>query len=96
MTQQSPLYHRHRFPAEIISHAVWLDHLFSLCLRDIELILAEHGVQVAHESIRQWCRKFGAEFAKRLRRGRPRPGDTWPMDEVSSASTACCITSGVP
>ncbi|MBV8071974.1 MAG: IS6 family transposase, partial [Acidobacteriaceae bacterium] len=23
-------YSRHRFPAEIISHAVWLYHLFSL------------------------------------------------------------------
>ena len=56
-------YHRHRFPAEIISHAVWLYHVFSLSLRDVELILAERGVVVTHESIRNWCRKFGAEFA---------------------------------
>ena len=45
-------YHRHRFPAEIISHAVWLYHVFSLSLRDVELILAERGVVVTHESIR--------------------------------------------
>jgi hypothetical protein len=32
-------YHRHRFPAEIINHAVWLYHVFSLSLRDVELIL---------------------------------------------------------
>ena len=75
-------YRRHRFPAEIISHAVWLYHLFSLSLRDIELILAERGVMVTHESIRLWCRKFGADFARRLRRRRPRPGDTWHLDEV--------------
>lgn len=75
-------YHRHRFPAEIISHAVWLYHVFSLSLRDVELILAERGVVVTHESIRHWCRKFGADFARRLRRRRPQPGDTWHLDEV--------------
>jgi putative transposase len=82
MTPEPSSYHRHRFPAEIISHAVWLYHVFSLSLRDVELILAERGVVVTHESIRNWCKKFGAEFAKRLRRRRPRPGDTWHLDEV--------------
>ena len=71
-----------RFPAEIISHAVWLYHVFSLSLRDIELILAERGVGVSHESIRRWCLRFGADFAAKLRRRRPKPGDTWHMDEV--------------
>jgi putative transposase len=75
-------YPRHRFPAEIISHAVWLYHVFSLSLRDVELILAERGVVVTHESIRHWCLKFGADFARRLRRLRPQPGDTWHLDEV--------------
>jgi putative transposase len=82
MTTRPCLYRRHRLPAEVIRHAVWLYHLFSLSLRDIELILAERGVLVIHESIRHWCRKFGAEFARRLRRRRPRPGDTWYPDEV--------------
>ncbi len=72
----------YRFPAEIISHAVWLYHVFSLSLRDVELILAERGIAVTHEGIRQWCLKFGAGFARRLRRRRPRPGDTWHLDEV--------------
>ena len=75
-------YRRHRFPAEIISHAVWLYHVFSLSLRDVELILAERGIGVTHESIRHWCQKFGADFARRLRRRRPQPGDTWHLDEV--------------
>lgn len=82
MMSKPGLYHRHRFPVEIISHAVWLYHVFSLSLRDVELILAERGVIVTHESIRAWGKKFGAEFAKRLRRRRPRPGDTWHLDEV--------------
>src|SRR3712207_4733977 len=74
--------HRHRFPAEIIAHANWLYHVFSLSLRDVELILAERGVSVSHESIRRWCLKFGQAFADKLRRRRPRPGDKWHLDEV--------------
>ena len=82
MESERSSYPRHRFPAEIISHAVWLYHVFSLSLRDVELILAERGVVVTHESIRHWCLKFGADFAKRLRRRRPQPGDIWHLDEV--------------
>jgi putative transposase len=74
--------HRHRFPAEIINHAVWLYHVFSLSLRDAELILAEHGAAVSYETVRRWRKKFAASFADRLRRGQPRPGDKWHMDEV--------------
>ena len=82
MTLEPASYPRHRFPAEIISHAVWLYHVFSLSLRDVELILAERGIVVTHESIRHWCLKFGSEFARKLRRRRPQPGDTWHLDEV--------------
>jgi putative transposase len=57
-------------------------HVFSLSLRDVELILAERGVSVTHETIRRWCRKFGQSFANDLRRRRPRPGDKWHLDEV--------------
>jgi putative transposase len=81
-TEPAATYPGHRFPAEIIQHAVWLHHVFSPSLRDVELILAERGIAVAHESIRRWCIRFGSEFAARLRRRRPRPGDTWHLDEV--------------
>ena len=82
MTTDPTTYPGYRFPAEIISHAVWLYHVFSLSLRDIELLLAERGIMVTHESIRRWILKFGPDFAARLRRKRPRPGDTWHLDEV--------------
>ena len=72
--------YRHRFPAEIISHAVWLYHVFSLSLRDVELLLAERGIVVSHETVCQWCEKFGQTFAYRLRRRRPRPSDKWCLD----------------
>ena len=75
-------HYRHRFPAELISQAVWLYHVFSLSFRDVELLLAERGVIVSYESVRQWCLKFGASFAEKLRRRRSRPGDKWHLDEV--------------
>lgn len=44
--------------------------------------MAQRGVVVTYESIRQWCKKFGQTFANDLRRRRPRLGDKWHMDEV--------------
>src|SRR3981189_2346960 len=74
--------YRRRFPIEIITYAVWQYHVFSLSLRDVELLLAERGIVVSHETVRRWCKKFGEGFAKRLRRRRSRPGDKWHLDEV--------------
>ncbi len=59
MNRSSSLYRRHRFPAEIISHCVWLYYRFSLSYRDIEEMMAQRGVRVSYETIRQWCLKFG-------------------------------------
>jgi putative transposase len=82
MSKSPDPHYRHRFPAELISHAVWLYHVFSLSFRGIELLLAERGVIVSYESVRQWCLKFGASFADKMRRRRPKPGDKWHLDEV--------------
>ncbi len=75
-------YHGHRYPAEIISHAVWLYYRFGLSLRDVEDLLAKRGVVVSYETIRRWCAKFGLDYAKRLKRRERRLGDTWFLDEV--------------
>lgn len=72
----------HRFPVEIISHAVWLYFRFCLSFRDMEELLLERGVIVTYEAIRKWCRKFGQQYANQLRRRRPRPGDKCHMDEM--------------
>ncbi len=71
-----------RFPAQIIAHAVWLYHRFSLSFRDVEELLFARGIIVTYETVRQWCRKFGQVYANQLRRRRPRPGDKWHLDEV--------------
>jgi hypothetical protein len=77
------LYARHRFPAAVISHAVWLYFRFPLSLRMIEEMLAVRGIDVSHETIRRWVLKFGQEFANGARRRLPTPGDKWHMDEAS-------------
>ena len=84
MTKPStaPSYKGFRFPAEIISHAVWLYHRFSLSFRDVEEFLFARGVVVTYETVRQWCRTFGQEDANQLRRRRAHPGDKWHLDEV--------------
>jgi putative transposase len=75
-------YKNYRFPADIISHAVWLYFRFCLSYRDVEELLFARGVIVTYETIRQWCRKFGQAYANQLRHRRPRPGDKWHLDEV--------------
>jgi len=82
-TPASPSYAGHRFPAEIISHAVWLYFRFPLSLRMVEEMLAARGIIVSHESVRQWALKFGQAFANRIRRRLPCAGDKWHLDEVA-------------
>jgi putative transposase len=77
-----PSYRRHRFPAEIISHCVWLYFRFSLSYRDVEEMMAKRGVVLTYETVREWCLKFGGAYAKRMRSRSPRPGDRWHLDEV--------------
>ncbi|MCY0962364.1 IS6 family transposase [Streptomyces sp. H27-H5] len=79
---RGPSYRGYRFPADIISHCVWLHHRFALSLRDIEELMLERGVEVTHETIRQWSIAFGPEYAAALRHRRPKVGDKWYLDEV--------------
>ena len=78
----APSYHGYRFPAEIISHCVWLYFRFCLSFRAVQEMMLERGIQVSHEAIRLWTLNFGAEYARRLRRRIGRYGDTWHLDEV--------------
>ena len=82
MNNRIQLYHRYRFPPEIISHAVWLYHRFCLSFRDVEDLLAERGIVVSYETIRSWCNKFGPAYARTIKQHRGSLGDTWYMDEV--------------
>ena len=75
-------YHGHPFPPEIISYAVRVYHRFCMSFRDVEDLLAERGILVSFETIRQWCRKFGPGYAQRLKDNRVAFGDICYLDEL--------------
>src|SRR5215211_45824 len=75
-------YRRHRFPPEIIAHAVWLYFRFPLRLGLVEEMLLERGIVVSYETVRRWALKFGPDYARRLRRKAPTRHDIWHLDEV--------------
>jgi putative transposase len=77
-----PSYRGFRYPIEIISHCVWLYYRFPLSFREVQEMMAQRGIVVSHETIHQWCAKFGQSYANQLRRRRARPGDKWHLDEV--------------
>src|SRR5918994_5769021 len=72
----------HQFPAEIIRHAIWRYLRFTLSYRDVEVRLAERGIEVTYESVRRWVLTFGPAIARRLRARRPRPHGRWHLDEM--------------
>ena len=77
----TPRYKRHRFPAEIIVHAVWLYFRFPLSLRDVEDLLAERGIDVSFQTVSEWVAKFGCKFAHEIRRkSRGNFADKWHID----------------
>ncbi|MGP3691330.1 IS6 family transposase [Streptomyces sp. IBSNAI002] len=82
MSSVVPSYKNHRYPADVISHCVWLYFCFPLSFREVEEMMLERGIVVSHETIRRWCLKFGQAYANSLRRRHPRPGDKWHLDEV--------------
>ena len=76
---------RYQFPPAIIQHAVWLYVGFTLSYRDVEDLLVERGLDVSYETVRRWVLKFGPQFARELRRRRPRPTSRWHLDEMAVA-----------
>ena len=79
--RRSP-FHGHRFPPEVIRHAVWLYLRFTLSYRDVEELLAERGLEVSYETVRRWVGKFGPAIARNLRQLRCRPSSRWHLDEM--------------
>ena len=82
MNTRPSRYLRHRFPPEIINHAVCLYHRYWLSFRDVEDLLAERAIIVSYETVRPSCGKCGPDYARKLKRRQGRLGDTWFLDEV--------------
>jgi putative transposase len=53
------MYAGYHHPAQVISHAVWVYHRFTLSFQDVEELLAARGIIVTYETVRNWCLKFG-------------------------------------
>ncbi len=79
---QNISFKRHRFPSEVIRHAVWLYARFTLSYRDVEDLLAERGLDISYETVRRWFLKFGGPIARNLRKTRSTPSDYWYLDEM--------------
>jgi hypothetical protein len=79
-------------PADIISYAVWLYYRFNLSHRDIEDLLAERGITVSYETVRLWCIKFGAKYARRLKRKHHGYGNTFYREVNLSIPTPFILT----
>jgi transposase-like protein len=75
-------YRRHRFPAVVIQHVVWVYLRFTLSYRDVEDLLAERWLDISYETVRSWVLKFGPVIVRRLRQRRPRPSDRWHLNEM--------------
>ena len=93
MPDAASLYRGHRFPREVIAHAVRLYLRFALSFRDVEELLAERGIAVSYETVRRWVAKFGGQYAAELRRRAAPPGRTWHMDEMAADSSSSRIRS---
>ena len=76
------IYVGYRYPPQIISHAVWLYHRFTLSFRDIEELLAARGITVSYETVRNWCDKFGQMYCCEIKKNPGQLGDTQYLDEV--------------
>src|SRR5829696_5177452 len=88
-TPSFPSYAGYRFPAEVISHTVWLYFRFPLSLRMVDELLAARGIIVSHETVRQWARKFGQRFANQIRRRLPcRASRVMSTDKLASYGAA--------
>lgn len=74
---------RYRYPASIISYAVWKYHRFNLSFRDVQEQLAYRGVIVSHETLRKWCLKFSRQFRDTLQKRERQGSDKWHLDEMS-------------
>ena len=86
-------YKRHRFPPQIIAHAVWLYFRFPLSLRLVEEMLLKRGIVVSYETIRRWAKKFGPDLRPASTPQDATPYDIWHLDEVvitiAARNTGC-------
>jgi transposase-like protein len=95
---RDPRYAHHRFPAEVIGYAIGHYFRFHLSIRMVEEMLAARGIEVSHETVRLWARKFGQSFANQIRRRLPAPGDKGDVTSTFAdvRRPVCCSQAKAP
>ena len=86
MAQRSPFRYFKTSP-EVIRLAAMLYVRFPLSLRNVEDLMHKRGIDICHETVRQWWMRFGQIFAAEIRRRRASrlragPQWRWHLDEV--------------
>jgi transposase, IS6 family len=83
-----------RFPPEVISVAVRWYLRYSLSYRDVEELLAEHGITVDHVTVCWWVQQFIPEF---IEAARPCPDEYSRRNWYERTSFASCngVAAGV-
>ena len=83
MTTQNPFKYFKTSP-KIIRLAVMYYVRYPLSFRQVEDILHERGIDISHETVRFWVDRFGAKFAKEIRKKRVGQHSNWQwhLDEV--------------
>lgn len=72
----------HRFPPTNSRNSICIYARFTISLCDVELMLADRGLDVSYETIRRWLAKFGLVIAANLRGRQPTPGNHRCLDET--------------
>ena len=75
-------YKHFRFPIVVISQAIYLYNRFSLSYRDVSDLLLERGIEVSHQTIKDWNIRFGGLFADEIKKRRRTPNGRWHIDEA--------------
>lgn len=71
-----------QFTAEVILWAVRWYLMFPISYRDLELMLQERGVDIAHTTIFRWIQAYAPELDRRLRPHLRMSNGSWRVDET--------------
>ncbi len=70
-----------QFPRDVILYAVFFYLRYAVSYRDLEEILAEHGVHVDHATLNRWVVKYASALASAVQRRKAQTAPSWRLDE---------------
>src|SRR5215469_5200702 len=73
---------RLHFPVDVMLLCVRWYVAYSLSLRNLEEMMAEHGIEVDHSTVHRWVLKLVPLFEKAFRKHKRPVGKSWRMDET--------------